>query len=55
MSDEIWKTAMLTPPVFIPSQEIEWPCICSLGVSISPLSTILVCSDSVVFFVFNFN
>ena len=36
----------LTPPLFIevpvPSPESEWSCICALGVSILPLSTILV-------------
>jgi len=44
----------------VPSKESEWSCICVIGVSVVPLSTILIsircwnCSDSVVFFVFSF-
>ena len=59
---EVWahKTC-LPPPMFIEvhvlSHESEWLCICVLGVSILPLSTICFigfwdCSDIVVFFVF---
>jgi hypothetical protein len=42
---EVWahKTS-LTPAPFIeiPVHESEWSCICVFGVSISPLSTILI-------------
>ena len=57
-----YKTNLTLPlciKVPVPSQESEQSCICVLGLSILPLSTIRIfdfwsCSDSVVFLCFSF-